>query len=240
MSCVAMIFAAGLGTRLYPLTADKPKALVEVCGKPLLEHIINKLISNGFDDIVINVHHFGEKIIDYISKKNFNADICISDERQELLDTAGGLKFAEPLFHGADDILMYNVDILSDIDLRVFYQYHQKNDALATLAVKNRETSRYFVFDRENMQLIGWKDIKSGEVKKSHEFGDGVELAFSGIHIVKKEILNYIPSGKKISMTPLYLELAAEHKIIAYDHSHDSWCDVGKIDVVERLNGQVH
>ena len=90
------------------------------------------------------------------------------------------------------------------------------------------------------MQLIGWKDIKSGEVKKSHEFGDGVELAFSGIHIVKKEILNYIPSGKKISMTPLYLELAAEHKIIAYDHSHDSWCDVGKIDVVERLNGQVH
>ena len=166
MSCVAMIFAAGLGTRLYPLTADRPKALVEVCGKPLLEHVINKLTSNGFDKIVINVHHFADKIISFINDNNFNADIRISDERQELLDTAGGLKFAEPLFQGADNILMYNVDILSDIDLKKLYQYHAEHGALATLAVKRRETSRYFIFDENNMQLVGWKDIGTGELKK--------------------------------------------------------------------------
>ena len=236
MSCVAMIFAAGLGTRLYPLTADRPKALVEVCGKPLLEHVINKLTSNGFDKIVINVHHFADKIINFINDNNFNADIRISDERQELLDTAGGLKFAEPLFQGADNILMYNVDILSDIDLKKLYQYHVEHGALATLAVKRRETSRYFIFDENNMQLAGWKDIGTGELKKIRDFAAGVDLAFSGIHIVRREILDYIPLGKKFSMTPLYLELAGSHTVIAYDHSHDTWCDVGKIDVLERLN----
>jgi len=231
-----MIFAAGLGTRLYPLTANKPKALVEVCGKPLLEHAITKLVSSGFNNIVINVHHFGDMIIDYVGKNKFDADIHISDERAELLDTAGGLKFAEPFFKGFDDILMYNVDILSDIDLKKLYQSHIKNGSFATLAVKKRETSRYFVFDEGNMQLVGWKDVKNGTMKKSRDFTDGVSLAFSGIHVVKHEILKEIPAGQKLSMTPLYLDLAATHNITGYDHSADEWCDVGKIEVLERLN----
>lgn len=231
-----MIFAAGLGTRLFPLTADKPKALVEIQGKPLLAHVIEKLVNAGFSDIVVNVHHFSNLIIDYLKKNDFGANIVVSDESLQLLDTAGGLKFAEHFFDGVEDILLYNVDILSTIDLKKFYSFHLKNNALATLAVRDRKTSRYFVFDENDAQLLGWHNKENGEVKKSRDFVHPMELAFSGIHIVKRNILDLIPAGQKISMTPIYLELAKNHKIVAYNHSDDEWCDVGKLEMVYQLN----
>ncbi len=224
------IFAAGLGTRLYPLTKDKPKALVEVDGKTLLEHTIRKLMGAGIKRLVINVHHFGQQIIDFVASHSFDADIRISDERAELLDTAGGLKFAEPLLTDCDHILLHNVDILSSIDLQALCQAHIASEALATLAVKQRETSRYFLFDPETMQLCGWENKKTGEVKESRPCNKSIPLAFSGIHIIKRELLNHIPDTTKRSVTPLYLELARTQVIKGWQHQQDRWMDIGKYE----------
>ncbi len=224
------IFAAGLGTRLYPLTKDKPKALVEVDGKTLLEHTIRKLTGAGIKRLVINVHHFGQQIIDFVSSHSFDADIRISDERAELLDTAGGLKFAEPLLNDCDHILLHNVDIISSIDLLALCQAHIESGAMATLAVKQRDTSRYFLFDPETMQLCGWENRKSGEIINSRTCEKSIPLAFSGIHIVKHELLNHIPDTSKRSITPLYLELARTQVIKGWQHQQDRWMDIGKYE----------
>ena len=224
------IFAAGLGTRLYPLTKDKPKALVEVDGKTLLEHTIRKLTGAGIKHLVINVHHFGQQIIDFVASHSFDADIRISDERAELLDTAGGLKFAEPLLNDCDHILLHNVDIISSIDLPALCQAHIESGAMATLAVKQRDTSRYFLFDPETMQLCGWENRKSGEVITSRACEKSIPLAFSGIHIVKHELLNHIPDTSKRSITPLYLELARTQVIKGWQHQQDRWMDIGKYE----------
>ena len=224
------IFAAGLGTRLYPLTKDKPKALVEVDGKTLLEHTIRKLTNIGIKRLVINVHHFGQQIIDFVANHSFDADIRISDERAELLDTAGGLKFAESLLNDCDHILLHNVDILSSIDLLQLCQAHLTSNALATLAVKQRDTSRYFLFNPETMQLCGWKNQKTGEVITSQTCNNAISLAFSGIHIIKRELINQIPDTSKRSITPLYLELARTQVIKGWQHQLDRWMDLGKYE----------
>lgn len=224
------IFAAGLGTRLYPLTKEKPKALVEVNGKTLLEHTILKLTNAGIRNIVINVHHFGQQIIDFVASHQFDAIIRISDERKTLLDTAGGLKFAEPLLTGCNHVLLHNVDILSSINLKTLCQEHISSGALATLAVKQRETSRYFLFDSNNMQLCGWQNTKTGELITSRPCDNAKPLAFSGIHIIKKELLNYIPDISKRSITPLYLDLASTNNIKGWQHQHDQWMDIGKYE----------
>lgn len=226
----AMIFAAGLGTRLYPLTADRPKALVEIDGKPLLQLAIEKMIANGFRDIVVNVHHFSDLMKDYLHTHHFDANIFISDETDELLDTAGGLKFAEPFFENSNHILLYNVDILSNIDLTKLVDYHINSNALATLAVRERHTQRYFVFDEKSLQLVGWQNIKTGERKMARQTQNEKLLAFSGIHIVNKDILQFIPAHQKLSMTSLYLQLAENHKIQGFLHQQDEWHDVGKYE----------
>ena len=224
----AMIFAAGLGTRLYPLTADKPKALVEYQGKPLLEWTIQKLIHSGIEHIVINTHHFSEQIIEYVQSRKYAATIEISNESEQLMDTAGGLKMAASLFAESDHILLYNVDIISNIDLLSFMNQHITNNHLATLAVKKRETSRYFLFDENTLQLCGWKNEKTGEVIWSSETKTPISLGFSGIHMVQKEILKLIPENQKLSFTPLYLELANKYPITGYLHNQDDWKDMGK------------
>lgn len=224
------IFAAGLGTRLYPLTKDKPKALVEVDGKTLLEHTIRKLTNIGIKRLVINVHHFGQQIIDFVVSHSFDADIRISDERAELLDTAGGLKFAEPLLTDCEHILLHNVDIISSIDLQALCQAHIGSGAMATLAVKQRDTSRYFLFDPKTMQLCGWQNRKSGEEISSRPCDGAIPLAFSGIHIIKRELIDHIPDTTKRSITPLYLELARTQVIKGWQHQQDRWMDIGKYE----------
>lgn len=229
MNISAMIFAAGLGTRLYPLTADKPKALVEYQGEPLLEHVLHKIIASGIRHIVVNVHHFPDLIIQYLKDHPHEAEIQISDERDYLRDTGGGLKFAAPLLADSENILLHNVDILSDIDLRQLIDYHIHQDALVTLGVRQRETSRYFLFD-EDMQLCGWRNSKTGEEIHARACDNCVPLAFSGIHVVRRDLLDLIPSAEKQSITPIYVELAKTHLIKGFLHNDGNWRDMGKIE----------
>ena len=234
----AMVFAAGLGTRLYPLTKDRPKALVEIHGKTLLETVIQRIIDSGIRHIVVNVHHFSDLMKEYLASHPFDADIRISDETDFLLDTGGGLKFAEPLFGNARHILLHNVDILSTLDLNKLVDSHITSRAMATLAVRQRNTSRYLIFDRSMMRLCGWENTKTDEKRMEVPCTDGISLGFSGIHIVRRDILDHIPTGQKISMTPLYLDLAAEYPIYGYLHQDDEWMDVGKYEDVVRLQDQ--
>lgn len=159
----AMIFAAGLGTRLRPLTNDRPKALVEVGGKPMLEHVITRMIDAGFEDITVNIHHFGQKIIDFLdAKNNFGINIHISDERDLLLDTGGGILKAKKFLDGNEPFLVHNADILTSLDLKAFYDWHCKDtDTVASLLVKHRDTARYLLFDH-NDKLKGWINKNRG------------------------------------------------------------------------------
>lgn len=233
-----MVFAAGLGTRLYPLTQDRPKALVEIHGQTLLETVIHKICDAGIHDIVVNVHHFSELMKDFINTHSFDANIRISDETDLLLDTAGGLKFAEPLLQQADHILLHNVDILSNINLNNLINSHLQSNASATLAVRERKTSRYLLFDRSTMRLGGWENTKTGEKRIVTPMKEEIKLGFSGIHVVKRDILQYIPEGEKLSMTPLYLDLAEKHLIQGYLHQEDEWMDVGKYEDVIKLQAE--
>jgi len=223
-----MIFAAGMGTRLQPWTFTKPKALVEYNKVPLLEIVIKKLLSFGFNNIVINVHHFADMIEDFLKKnKNFGAEILFSDERTLLLDTGGGLKKAKPFLETGEPFLLYNVDIFSEINLTEFYNLHLKNDSLATLAMKNRNTSRALVFDDDNY-LCSWKNNSTGDEKIARENNKSkIQLAFSGIHIVNSEIFKLISEDGVFSIIDLYLRLAKDYKISAY--TEDSfWLDLGR------------
>lgn len=228
----AMIFAAGLGTRLYPLTLDKPKALVEIAGKTLLQLAIEKVSSAGYNELVINVHHFGDLIIEYLAKNNnFGVSITISDERDQLLDTGGAILKAAPWLEGDKPFLVYNVDILSDIDLLLFRKYHEERGGLVTLAVRDRNTSRYLAFD-ESMQLAGWRNIKTGEEIASRNMQNCRLLAFSGIQLIEPAIFKLITETGSFPLIPLYLRLAADQRIIGY-HDHSTlWMDLGKPDQI--------
>jgi N-acetyl-alpha-D-muramate 1-phosphate uridylyltransferase len=225
----AMIFAAGMGTRLKPLTDNKPKALVEVGGIPLLEIIIKRLISFGFYDLVINVHHFYEQIYEFLAlNQNFGITIHVSDERDLLLDTGGGLKYAQELLSDGEPVLIHNVDILTDLDLKTFYSEHCRYHPLATLAVKERDTSRSLLINNFG-ELCGWRNNNSGELK--HVRGDInqlIPIAFSGIHVVSPEIFEHITEMGVFSIIEVYLRLAKEHKIQTYLHSQNFWLDLGR------------
>ncbi len=224
----AMILSAGLGTRLKPLTNDIPKALVEINGITLLENAIETVSRFGFNDIIINVHHFSEKVKKFISENNFSANITISDESEQLLDTGGGLKKVSSFF-GNEDFLLYNVDIVSDIDLGKMMLQHKKNNAIVTLAVRKRKSSRYLLFN-ENKVLCGWRNEKSGEeiiIRKSEKY---YKLAFSGIHIINSKIFELMPTEEKFSIIKLYLDIAKENKLQSFDHSNSKWIDAGKIN----------
>jgi NDP-sugar pyrophosphorylase family protein len=228
----AMIFAAGLGTRLYPITKDRPKAMAEVNGITLLEHNIRFIAAQGFDEIIVNVHHFADKVIDFLkAKNNFGLQIEVSYEK-ELLDTAGGLAKAADFFDD-DDFLLYNVDVVSNIDLRKMLAHHQQNKAIATLAIRQRETSRYLLFD-ENHHLAGWRNKSTGEEIVVRTKGDFSEFAFSGIHIISPKMLPLLGDIRKHSLTPFYLEIAKENTIAGYEHNDDSWFDCGKPETLKQ------
>ncbi len=228
----AMIFAAGLGTRLQPLTNDKPKALVEINGKTLLERCIVNLQMHGIQKIIVNVHHFSEQIIALLEERTFSGlDIQISDESEMLLDTGGGVLKAAPLFDSQQPILLLNVDVLTNLSFRELRSYHQREKALATLVVRRRDTSRYLLFDN-NRQLTGWKNYKTGATKisKPNEFEQSSPNAFSGIQIIQPELLNLIEEKGKFSIIDLYLRLAKSNSIKAFIDDHSIWMDLGKYE----------
>ena len=224
----AIIFAAGLGTRLQPLTNNKPKALVEINGTTLLEIVVRRLKSFGFNDIIINVHHFSDMIIDFLKKNNnFDTNITISDESGAILDTGGGLKKTAWFFNDNKPFLVHNVDIISNIDLSEMYNKHLNSDAIATLAVRNRKSSRYFLFDEDNT-LCGWENTKTQEIKLAKKTNSQLtQYAFSGIHVISPEIFNHINEKGKFSIVDVYLKLAATHNIKAFNHDKSLWFDVG-------------
>lgn len=230
----ALIFAAGLGSRLKEYTQNKPKALVTLAGKPLLQRAIEHLKNFGINHIVINVHHFADQVIDFIKEHDsFGIRIDISDERDQLLDTGGGLKKAGQFLMGNEPILIYNVDVVSNLDLNELLEFHGQNKALATLVVRQRKTSRYLMFD-ENMLLAGWKNFSSGEtiVSREDSFADSHPYAFSGIHILQPEILDLITEEGIFPIMDLYLRLAKNHPIKAYIDQSDLWMDLGKPDQI--------
>ena len=234
----AMIFAAGLGTRLRPLTNDKPKALVEVNGMSLLEINIRRLIHFGFREIIINIHHFGDLILEFLEKnKGFGIRIEISDERDLLLNTGGGLKKAASFFEDGNPFLVCNTDILTDLDLKAFYDFHIKNKAIATLAVRNRRTSRYLLFNEKNNELVGWMNRKTGELKWSRFEEVVVNWAFSGIHVIEPKIFDFMPQEAVFSIIDVYLLVSKHHSILGYLHNENIWLDVGKHEELEKAKG---
>ena len=230
-----MVFAAGLGTRLQKETRKKPKALVEVGGKPLLQHAIEKLKGEGFSEIVVNVHHFSSLVIEFLKSRDFGIPVLISDESGKLLDTGGGLKKAAPLLAGDEPVLIYNVDILSNLDLQILVQEYLRSGALAMLVVRKRQTQRYFKFNKEK-RLIGWLNKKTGEKKIAipENFENAVEMAFSGIQVVSPEIFDLMPAEEKFSMTDFYLDLAKDHLIKGYFDESELWMDVGKPEALAK------
>jgi NDP-sugar pyrophosphorylase family protein len=226
----AMIFAAGLGTRLQPLTEHIPKALVQVGGMTLLERVILKLKQASADDIIINVHHHYEQIIDFVDKHDFGVKISFSIEKDGLLDTGGGLKKASPFFDDNQDFIIHNVDVISDIDLREMLYFHRSQRAIATLAVRNRISQRYFLFDETN-HLCGRENHKTGTSVFRSDFVPQTPLhrfAFSGIQIVSPEIFQFMSDEPCFPITDIYLKTA--DKAIAYPHNYGNWMDMGQIE----------
>lgn len=214
----AMIFAAGLGTRLKPLTDHMPKALVPVAGRPMLEHVILKLKAAGFNELVINIHHFGEQILDFLrANQNFGLTIHISDERDCLLDTGGGIRKAEPFFRGNEPFLVHNVDILSDTDLKALYEYHRQSGNDATLLASRRKTIRYLLFDDEK-RLCGWINKDTLQTKPegfAYNPEHHHEYAFSGIHVISPSLFHYMDERwtGKFSIMDFYLQTCREAHI---------------------------
>lgn len=228
----AMIFAAGIGSRLKPLTDNMPKALIPVNGKPMLEHVILKLKAFGFDQIVINIHHLGEQIIDFLkANNNFGIQIFISDEKDYLLDTGGGLKKAQQFLQGDEPFLIHNADIISDIDLKKLYDSHVENNPLATLLVSQRETSRYLLFDKSN-KLCGWRNRETGEIKSFYPYFDPShyqEYAFGGIHVLSPQIFDWLQEWTgRFSIINFYLSVCAKTNIRAYVAEDLHLLDIGK------------
>lgn len=234
----AMIFAAGLGTRLRPLTDTRPKALVEVAGKPLLEHVIDKLKAAGFDDITINVHHFADMIEEYVkAHDNFGIHIQFSDERRRLLNTGGGIKKAASLIWKDGShapVLIHNVDILSNADLKAFYDTHRNADA--ALLVSSRKTQRYLLFDDTN-RLVGWTNTATGEVKSPYPGLDPDncrKYAFSGIHLFSPVLVNAMDSfGDVFSIIDFYLSACKDYHISGYPQDNLKLLDAGKLNTLD-------
>jgi NDP-sugar pyrophosphorylase family protein len=225
----AMILAAGLGTRLQEYTKNKPKALVEVEGKPLIAHILEKLARAGYTTVVVNVHHFAQQITDYLSSNNFGVKIQISDETSALLDTGGGIQHAKTFLDGNEPFLVHNVDIISDIDIGMMMRKHIQSNALVTLAVGNRQSSRKLLFD-PHLQLAGWKNVITHEtIIPDESKGNLTEYAFGGIHIMNPQIFNKIKAKGSFSIIDTYLTLCPTEKIIGFDTSNNFVIDVGKV-----------
>lgn len=258
----SMIFAAGLGTRLKPLTDRIPKALVRVGGKPLIEYVLKNLVAAGSKRIVVNVHHFANQIIEYLQQNDFGVDIRVSDETEMLLDTGGGIKNAAPFFNTSEPVLIHNVDILSNVDLRALYNYaceaeiEQKVDAV--LLVSLRKTKRYLIFNKD-MRLVGWTNVDTGEVKSPYEtlheltftqpydnnnvtneqYGYTL-FAFSGIHVIGNKVFEAMNEcSAKFPIMDFYLEYAKDLHFVGKVKNNLKLMDVGKLDTLAEADAFV-
>jgi len=233
----AMVLAAGLGTRLRPLTDDRPKALVKVAGRTMLEITLARLRNFGVQDVIINVHHFSDLVLQYLkAHDNFGMRIAISEE-QVLLDTGGGLKKAGYFFTGDFDpepFILHNVDVISTIDLGRMVRFHHEHKALATLAVQERETSRYLLFD-ERLELCGRRAGRDREPEIVRPSEKSTALAFSGIHVISPRLLGMMSEEGVFSILVSYLRLAGQgEKILAFRADEYYWRDLGKPENVAR------
>ena len=236
----AMILAAGLGTRLRPLTDHRPKALVEVGGRTLLEIALSRLSSFGIREVIVNVHHFADMIVDYL-KANAGFGMRVEVSREEvLLDTGGGLKKAADFFlrNSSSEVpfILHNVDVISTIDLLRMTQFHAENRALATLAVQQRETTRYLLFD-EQLQLCGRKTGPDGETDLVRASPQANALAFSGIHVISPRLFSLMTEEGVFSIIDPYLRLAAcGEKILAFRSDEYQWRDLGRLEDVRQAD----
>ena len=232
----AMIFAAGLGTRLKPITDSIPKALVPICGKPLLQLVIERLVKYGFNEIIVNVHHFPDQIIDFLKENNdFGIRIEVSDERDLLLDTGGGVRKAAWFFDDNEPFLIHNVDILSNADLGELYRRHLATNSLATLVVSERDTFRYLLFD-QNLRLNGWINEKTGETKPAglQRTAEQRKLAFSGIQVMSPAVFDFMAGYEpKFPIMDFYLTHAASEIISGFVPADYKMLDVGKLNVID-------
>lgn len=233
-----MIFAAGLGTRFKPWTDHHPKALALVNGKSLLQRNIEYLQQYGITDVVVNVHHFADQIIEAVEKnKGWGSNVVISDERDEVLETGGGLMKARHLLEGDAPFVTINVDILTNLNLDDLLAYHQQHKPLISFAVTNRKTARNFLFDAAG-KLCGWRNVTTGEEKgpvlsyNEDEKKKLIEKAYSCVVVFEPHVFSLIRQSGKFSLTETYLDLAADHTILGYDHSGDTLVDVGKPESV--------
>ena len=258
----SMIFAAGLGTRLKPLTDRIPKALVRVGGKPLIEYVLKNLVAAGSKRIVVNVHHFANQIIEYLQQNDFGVDIRVSDETEMLLDTGGGIKNAAPFFNTSEPVLIHNVAILSNVDLRALYNYaceaeiEQKVDAV--LLVSLRKTKRYLIFNKD-MRLVGWTNVDTGEVKSPYEtlheltfmqpydnnnvtneqYGYTL-FAFSGIHVIGNKVFEAMNEcSAKFPIMDFYLQYAKDLHFVGKLKNNLKLMDVGKLDTLAEADAFV-
>ena len=224
----AMIFAAGLGTRFKPWTDEHPKALAIINGKSLLQRNVEYLQRYGIYDVVVNVHHFPDQVIEAIEQNHgWGSNIIISDERDEVLETGGGLLKAAPLLQSKEPFITLNADILTDLNIHDLLAFHQQQKALISFGISNRTTSRYFLFDEHN-RLCGWRNVQTGEEKISIPANPLFQKAYSCVVVFEPSIFKLIPQRGKFSLTETYLSLAADHLIAGYEHTGDKWIDVGK------------
>ena len=236
----ALIFAAGLGTRLRPLTDHTPKALVPVGGVPMLQRVLLRLKAAGFNDITINIHHFGQQIIDFLqAHQQFGLDLHISDERDQLLDTGGGIRKARRWLDGSEPFLVHNADILTDLDLGAFYRAHVASGAEATLLVSQRHTSRYLLMDSD-MRLRGWVNKQTGELRPEG-FNPAEtpceEWAFGGVHLLSPTLFRHMADERwegKFSIIPFYLDICQEDRLTGYPMPAGTrWFDIGKPETLQ-------
>ena len=236
----AMILAAGLGTRLRPLTNDRPKALVKVANRTMLEITLARLKDFGIRDVIVNVHHFADMVIDYL-QANGNFGIHIEVSREEtLLDTGGGLKKAGWFFAGdSEPFILHNVDVISTIDLRAMVQYHNEKQGLATLAVKDRPTSRYLLFD-ERLHLCGRRLVREQKLDSVSGLQPAHELAFAGIHVISPELIEMLSRDGAFSIIDSYLHLAGSgERILGFRADSYTWQDLGTVESVNKATSEI-
>lgn len=237
-----MILAAGLGTRLRPITETTPKALIPVGGLPMLERVAVRLIAAGATRLIVNTHHHSDKIEAFLRERDgFGVEVSISDESEEVLETGGGLCYASPFFQRNAPFFLHTVDVLSNCDLKSMYAFHQERQeqVLATLAVNNRDSARYFLFDDDG--LCGHGNDETGVVRRVRQaIGQEQKMSFCGIHVISPRIFELITERGKFSIIDLYLRLAANgERLLPYDISGSQWIDIGKPEQLQQAEAMV-
>lgn len=231
-----MVFAAGVGSRLKPFTLEHPKALAPVAGVPAIERVMRRLVAAGVDEIVVNVHHFADQVVDFVTANNgFGVTVHFSDETGHLLETGGGIVKASDWLEGDTPFIVHNADIVTTIDLADMYRRHVECGADVTLLATPRKTSRHFFFDKASNRLTGWDNAKTGEYRPADFRPDDTtaELAFGGVHVISPRVLGalkaYAPADTAFSITPFYVDNCRTLNIQAYTPAPGSfvWADIG-------------